>query len=1056
MQTNMIQLECTDSRTASKRLKSETVSSEASATSSAIQQFSPTELKTEPSVEEIKPDLVRSAPRDASIPQVSANISMDDFQLQLLSAASEETIPKVIVNTAIPAFDPLWPRNKPHHPGFHPNIPKIEDQIRTIVGQVDEAHDKAKEEGFEDDIVKAYIGRLVRSLQGIMKSKEREIVALLGNMGIGKSEAYESLVGRCGIAIKVSTKMVVSTPELTGLQSDSGRGTHFPIEGHGKTSAQTAEIEVTMVWKTRNEYRAPVTTSCHAVYAYLNGDKVQDAPLDEADESDEEADDGENVGGDTAADRQYQCDRALHHLLPLLHEQDHSQFGDYKTLAEWLHAQQGDHFDLDAVVTTLLNRIMVLRRMHGIGDSTNTFPANSTQEAIKILEDHSPPTLQESEELSRWDRSHHLKEARLHFHNDMGHEGIIFADVPGRNDPDLVMADMIEQYVDNADRYIIMAPAGRPITKEIDEYIRQAIRSKKPNIFVVTKIDVKDDLTAKEMADLPEDIRRSFDLAAADVEAVNVKVAAAQAQKKAFEAVQDYRQAHEMTQQIQCLQDVDLFAAKGKLHQLKVEARNRKEKDEIHAQYKKLARTSHGAANLPVVFISAKEYSKHLKAEPTMLDYEATGVPKLFRLLYRCNASKRMEKLQRLCYSELPRHLSAIKHVLNKTPLQRYQEFRSTLADTLVDFVNNIVQAADEEVTSWITQYLLEPFTHSANKVWPKATPALLHSWATTVRPATFHASCKKNGKHRDRKWNQEIQDLMAGDKNQSGATSYFIRLLLAIQDASDKMGDSLISRISQTGPEDMTDYIFRSIETKLNDLHFREIPTSKDFLRELKHFKLDFRAQMEDLFKIFGDEVVCIKDDTIVGATGRGIDNTYVGRSMRKTYELAAAVKKEDMVVPPPQFVPGARGRPKKVKQPTQAQLAHARRVELIKKKFGLAKKSVFNEVKALVEEKIEKAKAAFLQDLQNVCSDLGDGVLQAFDGFYVNEGVEKLSNERFSPELLEGVVDRVLAQLPADPVVVAEAVKNGIPAPEKGTIEKLLDECNSWKAIYPSEQDN
>ncbi|PIA90790.1 hypothetical protein CB0940_11470 [Cercospora beticola] len=755
-----------DPESASKRLKSEPVSTQASATSGTTLRLAPAESKTEQFAEDAKPKFAPSAPRVALGPQVSANAFPQDFQAQLLSAASEGAVPTVMINAAIPAHDPCWPQNKPHHPAFHPSFRNIEIAIEKIVTQVALAHEKLKNAGYVDDIVRAYIGRLARLVKQLAHLKENEIVALLGDMGIGKSEAYEALVGRDGIAIK----------------SDTGRGTHFPIEGHGRRMAQTTAFEVTIVWKTRNEFRDPVTTSCLAIYAYLNGDKVQDVSPDQGNGSADE-DEDQDSGDTSAAERQYECDAALCHLLPLLHEENHPHFSNYKTLTEWLLAQQSDHTDLDAIVNLLLDRIMTLRRDHGISDTSNSYPANSTQEVIKMLENYCPPSSKDDLNSSCWQRSCHLKKAQLHFDNDMGSEGLIFADVPGRNDPDLVMAEMIERYVESADRYIIMAPAGRPITKEIDGYIREAIRSKKPTMFVVTKIDDKNDLNQREKDALSEE----------------------QPEKEALKVERDHAQESAVSERIEHLKAIELPAAEARFHQLKVEIRNRKLEKEISAQYDKLARTSSGAGDLQIAFISAKEYGRHLRGEWSKLDYEATGVPKLFRLLYRSVASKRMEQLRRLCCTDLPRQLTIIKHVLNKTPIERYHEFKNSLENILATFQEGIVQGAKDEVASWILTNISEPFAHAADKTWPKVANALVGCWTKAARSPTFNVLCRKYGEHRDRKWNLEIQDLMAGDVGQNGAADRFIRLMLTIREAKDNMGANLVSRFSEAGPEDMT-----------------------------------------------------------------------------------------------------------------------------------------------------------------------------------------------------------------------------------------------------------
>ncbi|PPJ60449.1 hypothetical protein CBER1_07328 [Cercospora berteroae] len=1019
---------------ASKHLKSEALSSQASATSSAPYPVSPIALKSELSGEEIKPKFVPSASGDAMIPQVSTSVSPDDFHGQLLSAASEGAVPKVIINAAIPAHDPCWPRNKPRHPAFHPSFRKIEIAVEKIVTQVDLAYEKLKEAGYVDDIVRAYIGRLASLVKQLAKLKENEVVALLGDMGIGKSEAYEALVGQDGIAIK----------------SDTGRGTHFPIEGHGRRMAQTTAFEVTIVRKTKNEFRDPVTTSCLAIYAYLNGDKLQDISPDEGNGSADEDEDQDS--GDTgAAERQYECDAALSHLLPLLHEDQHPHFGDYKTLTEWLLAQQSDHLDLDAIVNLLLDRIMTLRRNHGISDSSNSYPANSTQEVIKMLEHYCPPSSEDNHHSNCWQRSCHLKKAQLHFDNDLGSEGLIFADVPGRNDPDLVMAEMIETYVESAHRYIIMAPAGRPITKEIDGYIREAIRSKKPTVFVVTKIDDKNDLNEREKVALSKDVRQELDLAATAVRDLNAEIRDAAARREAFKAENDHGQESVVSERIERLKAIELPAAEARFHQLKVEIRNRRLEKEISAQYDKLARTSPGAGDLRIAFISAKEYGKHLRGEWSKLDYEATGVPKLFRLLYRSVASKRMEQLRRLCCTDLPRQLTIIKHVLNKTPIERYHEFKKSLENILAMFQEGIMQASREEVTSWIFTNISEPFAHAADKTWPKVANALVGSWTKAARSPTFNVLCRKYGEHRDRKWNLEIQDLMAGDVGQNGAADRFIRLMRRIREAKDNMGAHLVGRFSEAGPEDMTHCLFGLLEAKLTELQLHEIPTARVFYRELKQRKLEFRERLERLFQRFGDKVDKIKDRALVGGAAGANDDTYVGVSMKKAYEKAMTFDKKNYKKLPDVMVPGARGRMKKVKGDTPAAQVYKKQQNVLRRKLGTGKESVYREVVEAIQKDLEDECNKFVDQLYIACSDVYDGVLEAFDTFYTVPDLEKGDCPAIYPDELEDTVVEVLAELPA--YESGETEKTGL-VKRESDIEKLLKECLSWEDIYPAEQ--
>ncbi|KAF2209841.1 hypothetical protein CERZMDRAFT_99900 [Cercospora zeae-maydis SCOH1-5] len=1032
-------LDSTELESALKRLKSEAPSSQASATAGFCHQAPITSVgvKAKPITEDVKPQVMIDTSASNAVSHVPTNASCEDFMAQLLSTASAaEATPEVVINSEIPAADPLWPRNKPHVPGFHPNIPKIEASIRDLVGRVTDTHQDLVDANYKDDIAEVYVSRLRQRVQQVAAAKDTETIALLGDMGIGKSEAYEALVGQVGIAIK----------------SDSGRGTHFPIEGHNKKSAQTTPFEITIVWKTRPEFKKTVHDGCQDIYTYLEGEKVEDNAGLENDDNEEENDDAVEPFGHSAAEREYHYHQAVNHLLPLVQEDRHNDFDNGDDLTSWLEAQKANGSDLASVAETLLDRIMTLRMRHGVGASTTSIPAKSAKEATAILEMYSPPTLAKSANSILWERSCHLKKAQLHFDNDMGAEGIVFADVPGRNDPDIVMGELIEEYVRTAHRHLIMAPAGRPITRESDSYLREAIKSKKPTIFVVTKIDVKDDLTTSERDLLSKDQLDEFLSAEAALEAVKTSLSVAEMQKTALESSGQYQQAISVGQQIVRLKEVALHSAKSKLHQLNVEARNRKEHEEIHAQYAKLARSKHGSSDLQVAFISAREYNKHLRGEPALLDYEATGVPTLFRLLYRSIADKRMNKLMQLCYAELPRQLTALKHVLNKSPVQRFQDFKSSIIDSLNRYEASIIPAAEKEVKSWISDYIAKPFTNAGTKA---RAAELINNWTSGVRSPTFHTSCKKYGTWRDRDWNEDIRRKIAGGPAQRGYAYHFESLSLAIQDASDRLGANMVNRVVSTGAVDLADFLFGHLETELDKLHFRQLPTSKIYLQEVKQCKLDFRKELGEHFDYLGVAVFDIKNNTVQGPVGRGMDSTYVGISMRKTYEEAADVKKESMVVPEPEPVFTARGKPKKVKRLTQAQVAHAKRKEIIYKKLKGNQKSVFSEVQVMVEVDLQRVCAKFINLLSDSCQKVRDALLNAFEGFYVEAGMEENEEESIPAAPLEEAVERALHQLPLhDPLDDEKDAGNPALANDKGDIEKLLEECGTWETLYAWEQ--
>lgn len=965
-----------------------------------------------------------------------------------------------MATTSPEPFDNNWPRNKPHVPGFHPSIAKVEDKIREFSRRVTKPAEELTRQGHRDDFLEAFVRKFADRMNAVARSDENEIVALLGDMGIGKSEAYEALIGHDGIAIK----------------SDSGRGTHFPIEGHSRTATQATPFVVVMVWKLVAAMQKTVEACCHDILAYLDGARTEAIVDEEIDDSDEEAD-GSALDSNGALERQHRYQEALRHLLPLLYGEDNASFQSCENLSAYFEALlPGDHSDVAVVARPLLHRITALRQQHKIGTSTSSITANSAREAAAILANFSPATFAQSEKSPRWDQSRHLEKAQIHCDNDMGCEGVIFTDVPGRNDSDLAMGEAVEEYVSkHPNRYLIMAPAGRPVTAESDKYLRDAIKSRKPTIFVVTKIDLKDELSVKERADLASWELEEIVKAERDVEDVKKKRSATERDQAELEARNRHQEANVLDKAIARLNRVELHRAQAKLHQLFVETRNRKEEAEIHAQYHNLARSRPGVSDLQVVFISAKEYGKHRRGERTMLDYEATGIPKLFRLLYRDIAHKRMEKLQRLCRVDLPRSIGAIQHVLNKTPVQRHQAFKDAITNTFEKWTPLFNRAAGQVLADWTNEHITVPFKHGRNKIWPAAGAELFDSWTRKVRGMTFHAFCKRSGNWRiagkEVSWNARIQHKIAGDKG--GVVDGFNNLLGEIEKVrcghSTKMMKQLIHIVGFhiQDAEDMATVLFQALNTALRDGHFHDLPSSKTFLKHMKDAKQDFRTTLDKLFHKYSDKIENIKNNTVIcGSTARGAtDDSYVGQCMNPIYGKAAAVNKAKVDIPSePQYTNPVRGKRKKINI-TPAFVAHDLRKTMIRAKLLKGPKSVFKEVHDMVEEDMKNASSDFLHSIEEACTDMSQSLLQHFDAFYILEGEVEEDQVREQTAPLREAVARVLSELPSegnggdgDPqgtnLHEEEQQQQQVMETEMGELEKLLKECESWETLYPSEQ--
>ena len=109
-------------------------------------------------------------------------------------------------------------------------------------------------------------------------------------------------------------------------------------------------------------------------------------------------------------------------------------------------------------------------------------------------------------------------------------------------------------------------------------------------------------------------------------------------------------------------------------------------------------------------------------------------------------------------------------------------------------------------------------------------------------------------------------------------------------------------------------------------------------------------------------------------------------------------------------------------------------------------------------VEKDVKEAAADFVEGLGNMLAGTCATLLQAFDGFYaVEDSPDHNEEDLEKAEPLQEVVTRVLSELPREDSSDDrgnEDEEESVEA-EEGDLEKLLRECESWKTIYPLEQE-
>ena len=266
--------------------------------------------------------------------------------------------------------------------------------------------------------------------------------------------------------------------------------------------------------------------------------------------------------------------------------------------------------------------------------------------------------------------------------------------------------------------------------------------------------------------------------------------------------------------------------AEARVEQVVVEIKCRDFAGQVKDKLRNLDR-SRTAPDLPVHFISNREYQKHLTGydasnRPT-LDREATGIPDLRRKLYQIPARGKATTLSRIGKTLLPSIFGSVIGILTKSRLERKNDVLKVITDIL-DHYPNVVDAAIAELKHKFDESVIQVFRDNQHR-WTAKADKLVDEWAT-YKTQTFAAFCRRSGKWKPAKgekkisWNGLIVNITA-DKVAEGFNQF--------------EDDFLPIKIQTT--TDVTD-LFRKLETKLEGTCFDSQALCVAFANEVSRMR--------------------------------------------------------------------------------------------------------------------------------------------------------------------------------------------------------------------------
>ncbi|KAK4631113.1 hypothetical protein CLAFUW4_03353, partial [Fulvia fulva] len=353
-------------------------------------------------------------------------------------------------------------------------------------------------------------------------------------------------------------------------------------------------------------------------------------------------------------------------------------------------------------------------------DDTKIYTAHTEDDLHQIFKQVSRPcqTLRKKDrQPSPWPL---VRKVEVHQRANLLDSGVVLADTPGINDTNLAVVENTKRYLRLAGTIMIFLHYKRVKANTVlYEMLQECVAlGKMHNIkLIITHIDEMKPLSVDEREDYETAELKSLVELEARQKKVDKEIKDTKHAKQKAKKAKDSRYP-EFVDRLEEL-EVEKARAKAAVTQASIMIRCERIGKGVADSIKDIEKSRY-APKLPVYFISNTQYQKHVDGydlkEPPALDVEATGIPRLRRLLYSVPAQGKLTALRTIYDHRLKGILNGMTGILTKSKLERKSEVLMVLNDGLGKpdllvkdlcmevkdaFKENILDVIKEEEDEW-------------------------------------------------------------------------------------------------------------------------------------------------------------------------------------------------------------------------------------------------------------------------------------------------------------------------------------------------------------------
>ncbi|GIZ49155.1 hypothetical protein CKM354_001219100 [Cercospora kikuchii] len=827
-----------------------------------------------------------------------------------------------------------------HFPWCHPNVPMVEDAVLDICEQL-LTRVQERKSGVSDSIMAKC--RAVNACKNLkLLYPVPKPAALIGGMGVGKSQLVNGLLGLPGAAIT----------------SDSSRGTNTTLEFQGRRENQSHKFVLEVLLQTPDQIKARLRDYCHTIHGYL-ALKIQES------DGDEEVDDRE------VAEQRKKYNTVYDMLYTTLYgstltltidgedeEHEATDLDDFKAFLD--SALDGnariEALTLDDTIKALYGNIADFMRAQGVSRSAKTCAVDSLEDLEEAMHETIKPASAETDVQHLWPL---VRKAVLYCDGiELLDMGVSIGDTAGFADTNEFVVNNTLAYLSQAGTILVVAPVLRIANgEELNSQLTTIISLGKANgaYVVATKTDLlKSSLKPAEKKKLSEQDAAKIKSAEERLQELELESEKLRQEKQHLLDTQQWEQHSKFNEDPEELKLRKATASREVTRAVRAVSQ-RKIALELKDKIRKLTRSGHGP-DLKVLFATTKGLDNHNEeggdkmSEDALLD---TGVPAIAQLLLERPARERFEVMWRTCTKRLPSELQAISNILTKTPGEMHRDVRASIVNRFDAGIEHVVNALADELQCRFGSHLAQAFTEDNKAEWRSKAGPKLDKWAQW-HPITVHAYFKKEGywKPRDSKdikaWNYEIQNVLA----------------TPVIHAFEEM-DSDCEAIMETLANHIKDFILKPLrqDTSIASLGEQGYTLTQTITDQSDELETDLGD--------FGEALNAFLDFVCRRATFKDKES-YVHEELKSTYLRAAALSQKDY----PKF---------KKDKLVRGNTAHGDRIHLLRDKICLkGPNQLFERVQTRTETGLEEASKEWVRNVRKRLEAVKTAVLEDFDSRY------------------------------------------------------------------------